>query len=205
MPQVVCAVDWNMTLEYLKVFLSWPVVVLALGLLFLYNFKHQISNFLSRVTEGEAYGMKFKANSPQDSALTTDTEHVIPENDAIKWVTENPEKAIEEYNRVNNSYKWERAMNFIYGTQIDLLDALSKRGDVGELYVNLAFFLDEHQKRIGNSSYQMADYLNFLQLLGFVISEGDSNNLRIKITPYGLSFLSYIKASYADTWNKKPY
>ena len=51
----------------------------------------------------------------------------------------------------------------------------------------------------------MADYLNFLQQLGFINSEGNVNELKIKVTPYGLSFLSYIKANYSDTWNKKPY
>lgn len=205
MPKAFCAVDWNMTLEYLKVFLSWPVVVLILGLLFIYLFKVQITNLLSRVTEGEAYGMKFKANSPQDSAVTNDTKQVIPENDAIKWVTEHPEQAIEEYTRVSNSYKWERAMNFIYGTQVDLLDHLATQGGQGELYVNLVYFHAEHQKRAGNANYQMPDYLNFLQLFGFISSEGNDSDLKVKITPYGLSFLSYIKANYSDTWNKKPY
>ena len=145
-------INWNLVLGFTKVFLSWPMTVLALALIFIYNFKQQISNFLSRITEGEAYGVKFKVNSPQDSAITINVEHVIPENDTKMWVIANPDKVIEEYDKINNSYKWERAMNFIYGTQIDLLEALSKKGDVGDLYVNLAFFHAEHQRRIGNAS-----------------------------------------------------
>lgn len=174
-----------------------------IGLLFIYIFKDQITNLLSRVTEGEAYGMKFKTNSPQDSAVATDTNLVIPDTDATKWVVENPQQAIDEYNSVSNSYKWERAMNFIYGTQIDLLDHLASQANKGELYVNLIYFHAEHQKRVGNTNYQMPDYLNFLQLFGFISSEGKDSELKVKITPYGLSFLSYIKANYSDTWNRK--
>ncbi len=201
-----CVVDWKLVLGFTKAFLSWPVVVLVLGLIFIFTFKAQISSFLSRITEGDVYGMKFKASSSQDQSGDSEIEPPSPpDNDVKKWVVENPDKAIEEYQRVFNSYKWERAMNLIYGTQVDMLEFLSKKGDEGVMYIDLAFFHAEHQRRMQSTSYQMPDYMNFLQQHGFIDVEGADHDLKIKVTPYGLSFLSYIKATYPDTWNKKPF
>lgn len=200
-----CVIDWELMLGFLKVFLSWPVVTLILGLIFIFIFKGQISNLLGRVTEGDVYGMKFKASTLQDSASGTKLEPVRLSNDQIKWISDNPDKAFEEYTKVFNFYRWERAMNFIYGTQIDLLESLSNKADLGELYVNLGYFHVEHQRRAGSTAYQMSDYLNFLVQQGFIVSEGVNSNLKIKISPDGLNFLSYIKSAYPDAWNKKSF
>lgn len=44
-------------LNYIKVFLSWPVIILVLGITFFKLFKDPICDFFRRLTRAEAYGV----------------------------------------------------------------------------------------------------------------------------------------------------
>jgi hypothetical protein len=59
-----CAIDWKMLLEYLKVFLSWPPVALLIAMLFVSRFRTAIDDFLKRLVEGNIFGQKFTAVPP---------------------------------------------------------------------------------------------------------------------------------------------
>ena len=127
----------DLILEYLKVFMSWQVVVLLLGLIF----KTPFSNFLQRLVKGEAYGVRVEASTPseqrkevKESSVKFQTEDAI-----IKYVKDNPEEVIKEFRRTINGYWFERAYNLIYGSQIELLEHLSEKGTKGNNYIESEF------------------------------------------------------------------
>src|SRR5262249_12954686 len=99
---------------------------------------------------------------------------------------------------------YERAFNLIYGTQIQLLQDLATKGTAGEAYTNLAIFYEEFRRRAADSTnYQMPDYVRFLHQLGFIEYFGEESNFRVRITPTGLGFLSYIRAEYPFFYEQK--
>ena len=59
-----CAIDWQMLLEYVKVLFSWPPVALVIAILFVARFRGAIDDFLKRVVEGNILGQAFKAVPP---------------------------------------------------------------------------------------------------------------------------------------------
>lgn len=59
-----CAIDWQMLLEYIKVILSWPPIALAIVILFISRFRGAIDDFLKRLVEGNIFGQAFKAVPP---------------------------------------------------------------------------------------------------------------------------------------------
>ena len=65
----------------------------------------------------------------------------------------------------------------------------------GQLY-NLFQFYADFIVRSNLTLTQMADYIGFLREARFVEQVGSDTDLRIRITPYGLDFLSYIKGQY---------
>lgn len=58
-------VDHVITLEYLKVILTWPVAALILVLIVVRRFHHAISSFISRAVELSAFGATAKASPLQ--------------------------------------------------------------------------------------------------------------------------------------------
>lgn len=214
----------ELILRYIEVFLRWPPIVLALGLSAIFLFKKPISNVLSRVTTAGGYGFMINATSsqgrvepakiPESPELVNAIEQQKPElkkdlplipDEAIQYVKNNPEVVIEEYLRVFNGYRYERALNLIYGTQMDILTFLISKGTDGEAYTNLAIFYEEFRKRAPEANYQMPDYIRFLQNLGFIEYFGAEPNLRVRITPSGLGFLSYVRNEYPAVYDKRPF
>lgn len=191
---------------YLEVLLRWPVIVLIVVLVFFKLFKNPISDFFRRIVKGEAYGIRLEASSPSEQQKEAkETISARSKSEIEAYIRDNPDLVVTEYIRLFNGYIFERAFNIIYGTQIDLLEHLSSKGDKGENYINLALFYNEYVKRTGKSIYQMADYLGFLKEFRFVQYEGEGSELRVKILPYGVDFLSYIKTQYPSMYKYKPF
>jgi hypothetical protein len=70
-----CAIDWQILLEYIKVLLSWPPIALVIAILFISRFRGAIDNFLNRMVEGTIFGQAFKAvPPPQQSGSAGATE-----------------------------------------------------------------------------------------------------------------------------------
>ncbi len=91
----------NIILEYLKIIISWPVVSLVLGIIFLNYFKDPLSDLFRRITKGEAYGVRLEATTPAEQIKeANDLKEITPEDKIIKYVKENPSKVIEEYKRI---------------------------------------------------------------------------------------------------------
>ncbi|MBM4066951.1 MAG: hypothetical protein FJ266_15175 [Planctomycetes bacterium] len=204
----------ELVLRYLDVFLRWPLAVFALGLTGMLLFRKPIFDFLSRITSAGGYGIQLSAASPQSQAtakkpgapeLANVVENQPPaQQQAIQYVQQHPTQVVEEYLRIFNAYRYERALNQIYGTQIDMLQYLSTKSAEGDAYTNLAVFYEEFRRRAGDSKYQMPDYVRFLHTLGFIEYFGDKPNFRVRITPAGLGFLSYVRGEYPLTYDKRP-
>jgi len=193
-------------LQYLQVILGWPVVALILGVIFLKWFKEPISDFFRRVVRGEAYGVRIEASSPSEQRKDIKETPQLQTQDQIeKYIKDNPKEVIKEYVRLLNGYWFERTFNIIYGTQMDLLEYLSIKGTKGENYINLVGFYNEFVKRSGLSSTQMADYLGFLKDMRFIEFVEEDKAWNVKITAYGVDFLSYIKGQYPSTYRYRPF
>jgi hypothetical protein len=225
----VCEVNWNMILEFLKIVLSGPPMALVIALLILGLFHFEIRGFLSRLVEGNVLGQSFRASPPferqpdrappEDDPLkkaaevrSSDPVKLPPELEsdpqaraAIDFVRSNPVQTVIEYKRLLTHLNWERVFNLIYGTQVQLLSFLAGRPSEGATMQELSSFHAQHQKEVGNTSYQLRDYLNFLRNFGLVDVEGPSDAMRFRISQYGLEFLSYIKSAYVEAWNRRSY
>src|SRR5215471_14239917 len=180
----------ELVLRYIEVFLRWPLAIFVLGLTGMILFKKPISDFLSRIISAGGYGFRLSAAGPQSQTtraiqqpdapeLANVVEHQTPAPQqqgppmvppqVIQYVKQYPTQVIEEYLRVFNGYRYERAFNLIYGTQIQLLQDLATKGTTGEAYTNLAIFYEEFRRRAGDSTnYQMPDYVRFLHEIGFI-------------------------------------
>lgn len=193
-------------LKYLQVILGWPVVALILGVIFLKWFKDPISDFFRRVVRGEAYGVKIEASSPSEQRKEVKEIPQPQTHDQIeKYIKDRPKEVIKEHLRLLNGYWFERAFNIIYGTQMDLLEYLSTKGTKGENYINIVSFYNEFVKRSGLASTQMADYLGFLKDMRFIEFVEENKAWSVKITAYGVDFLSYVKGQYPSSYKYRAF
>ncbi len=197
----------ELVLRYIQTLLSWPVVCLILGLVALALFREPMSDFLRRMVRGEGYGVRFEAANPsqQRKGVKETTIKQQTEDGLERYIKENPADVVREYFRLYNGFLFERAYNLIYGTQLQILDFLSTRGNKGEKYVNLLPYYNEFLKRSGLHSTQMADYLGFLRDMNFMEYVADGTDQRATITPLGVDFLSYIKTHYRTGYRYKAF
>jgi len=193
-------------LRYLEVFLAWPVIISIVVVIFLKWFKAPISDFIKRLVKVEAYGSRAEAIGPSEQQKGSKKDLPTKSKSEIEmYIRDNPNLVVAEYSRLLNWYVFEHAFNIIYGTQIDLLEHLSNKGDKGESYINLVDFYYKHINRVGTYSYMMVDYLGFLKEYKFIDVEDEGSELSVKITPYGIDFLSYIKTNYSLVYKYKPF
>lgn len=230
-----CAIDWQILLEYTKVLLSWPPIALVIAILFIARFRGAIDDFLKRLVEGNIFGQRFKAVPPQQVASNGATEDRLalaaeatphpaagqagqppvslpPElvgdplaSAAVAYVQSNPAQTFIEYKRVLFAYNSERLFAQIYGTQVALLEFLAARPSEPAPLASLAQFHDQYQQKGGTTEYQLRDYLNFLVNFEVVAVNGSENAYVYSITQHGVEFLSYIKANYPANWNERAF
>lgn len=193
-------------LQYFRVVLGWPVIILILGIIFLKWFKEPISDFFRRIVRGEAYGVRIEASNPLEQQKEAKQTSQPQSHDEIeRYVKDNPTKVVEEYVKLLSKYWFERIFNLIFGTQIELLEYLSKKGNDGDKYVNLMGFYSKFVMRAGSASYQIGDYFGFLKAMRVIEYVGRGSELSVKITPFGVNFLSYIKSQYGPVYKYKPF
>jgi len=191
----------KLVLEYFKIILSWPVITGILIIYFLRLFKWPLSNFLNRMVKSQIYGLTVEAMTLSEQRK----ELPEPKADLEKYISENPQEIIEEYNRIFRGYWFERGYNLIFGTQILLLEHLLSKGTEGDFYVNLFSFYQDFLNRSNLTTTQMADYLGFLCDMKFIDMMGEGIDLCVKITPCGTDFLSYIKGQYLYSYKYKAF
>ena len=201
----------NIVLQYLKVFLSWPVITLALVIFFIKLFKDPISDFIRRLIKGEAYGVKFQASSPAEQKKEAEKKEAeeIPqiqsENELERYVKDNPKEAIKNIIDISRKFRFERIFNIIYGTQINLLVHLNTKGETGDKYINLFSYYNDYIARSRLYSAKIEDYFGFLHSMQLIEFFGEGTNFSVRITPEGAHFLSYIRSECPATFNYKPF
>lgn len=190
----------RLVLDYLVVLLSWPVVTAIIALVFFHFFKAPISDFFRRIVRGEAYGVRLEATNPSEQVKGAEQSETLPPQAQIEtWIAENPKQVLAVYQRAVNSYVFERAYNLIYGSQLALLEHLESKRDAGEKYANLLPFYNRFLQRSGLST-QFAEFIGFMRTFKFVDVVGEGSDLSLRITPYGVDFLSYLRTQYPGTY-----
>jgi hypothetical protein len=218
-----------MLLEYLRVFLGWPPIALAIAVVFIRTFRRPIDGVIGRVVEAQIFGQAFKAVPPSQKsegatedrlASAAEAAQLPPETAlplppelagdptaaaAVAFARNNPAQVIIEYRRVLLAYNSERLFSHIFGTQVDLLEYLATRHGESVSLPALAKFHDDFQKKTQNSEYQLRDYINFLVNFGVIAVSGVENASEYRITQQGVEFLSYIKANYPTLWHSRQF
>lgn len=187
----------KLILYYLQILLTWPVIGGIIAIVFLKMFREPLSDFFQRIVRGQLYGVSIEASTPSEQQEKVGKEPKVQSaTDLETYVQNNPKEAIKEYLKVINWYWFERIYNAIYGTQITLLEHLAVKIENGDLYINLFPFYSEFQNRSKLYNIQMADYLGFLKNMVLIEILNIGTDLKVRITPRGLDFLSYVKGQY---------
>lgn len=196
----------NVILEYLKVILNWPLIIFIIVFIMFKWFREPISVMLRNVRNiTTPYGSIAVDPGAQREEIKTSNDY-SSESDIRNFVKNNPEKVIHDYMQLFNSYRYERSFNLIYGSQVNLLNYLSRKSDKRENYIKLYDFYLQYAGKGGLETYQFADYMGFLLDAQFIKNITESNGaITVEITPIGLNFLTYIKGQYPSAYNSKPY
>lgn len=229
-----CNINWLTLLEYLKVLLSWPPIVLIISLIAFSKFHDSIKDLMRRVIEGSFLGNSFKATPQLEQQLNVNVEskndpnlasiantspikyneqdELPPEltddplaKKAIDFVKENPVQTVIEYKNLSKYYGFERTFNLIYGTQVSILEFLSTAPDKIFSQEDLVSYYHLHQSLANNHKSSVDDYFNFLIRFGLLISTGPSDKRYFQISHLGREFLVYIKKNYSLIWNGKAF
>lgn len=185
----------------LRYLTSWPVVVLILGVCFIIKFREAINNLIQRITK--VYGVAIKAGIPPEQQ-TEKIEKSLPSEEEIKKSVKKKdlEKVLlKGFIKLSNEIKYERTFNMIYGSQIELLEYLSKKGTLGEKYINLRSFYNYSIKRWRSrfptgTPPKIISYFGFLEKMGYIKYLGKGDKRIVKITPHGNDFISYMIDRY---------
>lgn len=147
------------------------------------------------------------ANAAIDRSFPADLVPLLPPNShvemAIEWAHRNPGPSVKDYVLQMLGYKGERTFNFIFGTQVDLLEYL-RTSPGGHTLADLVPFYDKHVLLLdGNAERTIYDYLLFLQNWALIANSGPPDGPLYELAPFGKWFLDYIKQFYSLQWNKR--
>lgn len=191
--------------EFCLRYLAWPAAFVYLGRFFIIKFGEPISNFLQRIIIAKGYGVSFEAGIPPDQQKEEITKSLPPEEEIRKYVGEEDIKIMtKKYSELFEKYIFELTLNAIYGTQMDLLEFLSKKRTLGEKYSDLSRFYYYFLTRSKLVTTTPPEYFGFLKAMRFIEYVGEGEEQIVKITPLGLNFLSYVKKLYPITFRDRP-
>jgi len=175
-------------------------------------FRKPILEFLKRLEKVTIPGVgSVEAPTPTEQKIK-EIKKASPKLEAeIKEIRKDKEKENsakllwKEYKKLSDKYLYEKNLNSIYGTQLDLLEYLSRRRTSGEKYINLKNFYDDFYKRAQlrfptSTPLLMIKYFEFLETCKYIEYIGAGDERIVKITPRGNKFLSYIKDQYPDEY-----
>jgi hypothetical protein len=194
-----------MILQYLKVLLSWPPVVLFLALLLLPKFGVPLSSLIKRIKRGKAAGFEIELEQEQ---LQSKTPAVAPQGDQLTQISHDPQLARAEILKWWLAAVSENVFHKIFGTQVKLLEYLQSKEPTGETEQNLAPFFVEHKRLVETAPLPMpgstdwAAFVGFLKASNLVIEDVRNGEKFFRISDLGRGFLAYTKAtwgSYAST------
>jgi len=191
----------EIVLSYLQVLLNWPFLGACIIFIFILIFKERIDDFLGRLVIGKVGAVSLEA-SPANQEKSINEKKIEKLNGkAPKSKEDEPAISLKEYLRIYNLYVFEKGFTNIYGTQIDFLEYLTSKADEGEKLVNLYRFYVNFTKKAIYSKQKFNEYYKLLENRKFIqIITSKDNEKIVKITSYGLDFLSYIKSEYTTTY-----
>ena len=126
---------------------------------------------------------------------------------AIKLLESNPEHHLDVLLRFSYDLWSEKVYRRIFGSQLRLLDYLMPLGDAGDAYINLSRFYGAFARHPATDIWDMSRYLSYLtasKLIDFIEPPPGGQEMRVRITPSGVIFLTYVKSTYAHEWTLKP-
>jgi hypothetical protein len=194
----------EIVLSYIQVLLNWPFLGACIIFIFLFKFKERIDDFLGRLVRGKVGAFSLEASPVKQEKSIKGNKIKGTKEKAIEFIVNEPEKALNEYLKIHNLYKFEKGFIIIYGTQIKLLEHLAIKADAGEKLINLYKFYNDFTKKAFSFTLSFAQYLEFLESWKFIQTTAHKDNEKIvKMTPHGLEFLSYIKSQYPAMYKTK--
>jgi hypothetical protein len=120
----------------------------------------------------------------------------------IKMAQKDPYTYVANYKLVSYALNYERIFQWIYGTQVKLLQHLALANEARSSH-ELSKFYGEHMS-LGSTEYKMSTYMDFLKSWGLIAEDNDAVYKAYRITKFGRDFLRYIADQYPDHWDKKP-
>jgi len=168
-------------------------------------FREPIFEFLKRLKTLKIFSAVLETGIPPEQKVEEIKKPLTPEKEIIKDVEEEDRKIMtNKYKELSENYIFELTLNAIYGTQMDLLEFLSKKRTLGEKYSDLSRFY--HYFLIRSKFMTTATetkYFRFLKAMGYIEYVGEGEEQIVKITPLGLDFLSYVKRLYPTTYKDR--
>lgn len=198
---------WIEIMEIIFSNLTWPLLIL----IFIIMYKKPIFEILQRLKTLKISGTVLETRIPAEQK-TKEIKKSLPKSKeeikkSVKEKNSTTKSLLREYAKLLKKYKYEKILNSIFGTQLDLLEHLSRRRTVGDKYINLRIFYDGYCRQLqlisSTAPLPMIKYLEFLENSGFIEYVGEGDERIVKITPLGNGFLLYIKDQYPAEF--KPY
>jgi hypothetical protein len=201
-----CFVNWSLLLEFIKVFLTWPSVTLVIFLLCIWKFGRQISALLGRLKRWKAGGHEIELEPLAQQKPGDISGDPIDPSDHLSINANDPEKAKSEILKWWSAARYEAVVNRIFGSQLRLLQHLVLKVPTGDQMSNVQQFYGQHISLTANSVVTPSAndaYFEFLKFYGLIETKDIAGATWIKITPIGQEFLTYARAQYGDSIEKK--
>lgn len=200
---------------------SWQQVLLSIALFFIIMFKANISDLLSKVRQISKEGVIFE--SQKNAPITATPDEELKKNDRlfrgvteietisynVDVIQEELKKVPTEQEKIRNLTNYlaelffilrcERVYNNIFGSQIALLEKLSKELDLGISLHKIEQYVDGIPALVamydGFPGNRIEHYLFFLKT-SLLITEKDNI---FHITKFGMDFLTWLQRSSLRT------
>ncbi len=195
----------ELILEYLKIFLTWPVIGGVLLLIFIFNFKSSIVGIFNRIRSAKVGNVEFEAPLIQKELSDIKSDHTLLDSNVI--VNDSNDNSIDEqtykekyetllglYNDIQLEFYFEMLLNILFGTQLRLLQSINNIGDDGIDLDRIYPFYNENLSKSKLTNWGVNDFLRILINYN-IINKNESTN-KYQITPNGTNFLSYVEKNH---------
>jgi hypothetical protein len=185
--------------EYLDT-LAWPIVVLALVLVFLSWFRPQIAELIRNIRALRGPGGTGVDVAPSQPSGSAETPPTPPELSAaiaqkegeLEQLQQSAQSLRQQATLYGLYWSYEKTYRLIFGTQIALLQQLNLMAAAGADFQFVSSFHSQHlqQVRVFNPRYDypVTSYIGFLQTFNLVHEQGG----RYYITDVGRGFLQWM-------------
>jgi|ERR1700687_1201324 len=190
-------------LRFLGLLLSWPAVALYLGTAFMIMYRVQFGRLIDRIRGGKfgafevhAEGYDQVVNAPAPKLPEVKQPPVTQALEVNATALELCKKAVDEYktafHMLSDWIGFERALNLIFGSQLEFLRELRAHPGIGP--VMTYYYFGKHQASAPPGIPQIAPWIGWLEFNNKFVQA--TANAGYQLTPRGLAFLKYIDDNY---------